>query len=719
MVLNRKIDGWLSRLLWYESDTQETLDLKVYLVGNMIIPAVIITLNLILILILKVSHLFLLISPLVLSMIITVALLLMIKRGIKWFLYFYYGGYIVICGLIVLELGGLPNSCGVWGGAFICFMHALAVKSKQILIINASIYCICLIIIGFSFPYLSPAKEWSPKINNIFFTINEIWMCLYLVKSFYDSIIIKTDEAKKRTAHLQELDLMKSKLYANIAHEFRTPLTLIRGNAEEIEEHYSGETNSRANCIIQNSNKILFLINQMLNLSKIEEGHVSLNYIQCDLVAFVRFIVNSFLGYAESRKIELHYQPQCRQLMMDIETEKLEESLSNLLSNAIKYTPEGGDVYISIRPLNSTKTTNLQVEISVQDTGIGIPENQLDKIFIRFYRVEDKRFPYQEGTGIGLTLVSEYIKLMHGSIRVNSTPNIGSEFIIALPVTQNAKIGGLAPDRANVCVQEIADSQSREVKHTTNRPRLLIIEDNSELTDYLVGLLEIDYQILTAENGIQGITHAIKYIPDIILSDVMMPGKDGYQVCKELKKDFRTNHIPIVLLTARADNDSRIRGLEHGADVYLTKPFNKRELMVCLNNLLVQRDILRLKFSNQILSKETINKEAGLNENFMNKVIVFLEKNYQNDRYGINNLYSDMKISRVQLHRKLTALTGQPASGFIRNFRLQKARNLLLETYKNVSDIAYEVGFADANYFGKAFISEYGLSATDYRKSFT
>ena len=719
MILNRKIDGWLSRLLWYESDTQETLDLKVYLVGNMIIPAVIITLNLILILILKVSHLFLLISPLVLSMIITVALLLMIKRGIKWFLYFYYGGYIVICGLIVLELGGLPNSCGVWGGAFICFMHALAVKSKQILIINASIYCICLIIIGFSFPYLSPAKEWSPKINNIFFTINEIWMCLYLVKSFYDSIIIKTDEAKKRTAHLQELDLMKSKLYANIAHEFRTPLTLIRGNAEEIEEHYSGETNSWANCIIQNSNKILFLINQMLNLSKIEEGHVSLNYIQCDLVAFVRFIVNSFQGYAESRKIELHYQPRCRQLMMDIETEKLEESLSNLLSNAIKYTPEGGDVYISIRPLNSTKTTNLQVEISVQDTGIGIPEDQLDKIFIRFYRVENKRFPYQEGTGIGLTLVSEYIKLMHGSIRVNSTLNIGSEFIITLPVAQNAKIGELAPDRANVCAQEIADSQSREVKHTTNRPRLLIIEDNSELTNYLVGLLEIDYQILTAENGTQGITHAIKYIPDIILSDVMMPGKDGYQVCKELKKDFRTNHIPIVLLTARADNDSRIRGLEHGADVYLTKPFNKRELMVCLNNLLVQRDILRLKFSNQVLSKETIKKEAGLNENFMNKVIVCLEKNYQNDRYGIRNLYFDMKISRVQLHRKLTALTGQPASGFIRNFRLQKARNLLLETCKNVSDIAYEVGFADANYFGKAFISEYGLSATDYRKSFT
>jgi DNA-binding response OmpR family regulator len=252
----------------------------------------------------------------------------------------------------------------------------------------------------------------------------------------------------------------------------------------------------------------------------------------------------------------------------------------------------------------------------------------------------------------------------------------------------------------------------------SGQPRLLIIEDNRELREYLIRLLGNDYQMLSAENGIQGIEQATEYIPDIILSDVMMPGKDGYQVCKELKNDFRTSHIPIVLLTARADTESRITGLELGADAYLTKPFNKKELTICLHNLLVQRETLRLKFSAGTFNKNVDGKEAGLNGSFLAQVMLHLENNYKNDRYGIQNLYTDMGISRVQLHRKLTALTGQSASNFIRNFRLQKARSLLLETNKNVSDIAYEVGIADENYFSKAFIHEYGLSATGLRKSF-
>ncbi len=718
MVLTPQIDGWLSRLLWHESDTPETLDQKVYMVGNMIIPAIIITLDLILILILKASHLILLISPLVLSMIITASLLLVIKRGIKWFLYFYYGGYIVICCFIVAELGGLPNSCGVWGGAFICFMHALAVKNRRMLVVNALIYCTCLLVLVIVFPYLTPANGWTPRNNNIFFTINEIWMCLYLVKSFYDAIVIKTNEATKKALHLQELDLLKSKLYANIAHEFRTPLTLIKGNAEQIGEHHGGETNERAACIIQNSNKILFLINQMLNLSKIEEGHVSMNYVQSDLVGYIQFILSSFQGYAESRKIGLHYQPQCPQLMMDIEAEKLEESLSNLLSNAIKYTPEGGDVFVTVQELNPEGNSR-QVEISVRDTGIGIPEDQLDKIFIRFYRVEGKRYSYQEGTGIGLTLVSEYLKLMKGSISVSSSPDVGSEFIITLPVTRNAEIKDLVPVKEPYTQkEEIHVLQPGKTDCAPNRPCLLIIEDNQELTGYLTGLLAGEYHIFTAGNGIQGIEQAIEHIPDIILSDVMMPGKDGYQVCKALKNDFRTNHIPIVLLTARADTDSRITGLEHGADAYLTKPFDKKELTVCLHNLFVQREMLRLKFRAALVGRDPEEKEPGLNEKFLTKVINHLEKNYENDRYGINSLYTDMGISRVQLHRKLIAITGQSASNFIRNFRLQKACRLLLETDKNVTDIAYEVGFADANYFSKAFTLEYGLKATELRKSF-
>jgi DNA-binding response OmpR family regulator/nitrogen-specific signal transduction histidine kinase len=543
-------------------------------------------------------------------------------------------------------------------------------------------------------------------------------MCLFLVKSFYDSIVVRTNEAKRKAEHLLELDALKSKLYANITHEFRTPLTLIRGNAEEISEHHDGETTEKAKSIVQSSDKILFLVNQMLNLSKIEEGRVPLHYVQTDLVAFVRFVVGTFQGFAELRKIRLHFETQSAQLIMDIEPQKLEESVSNLLSNAIKYTPEGGDVFVSLRFLNSGYSKERQVEISVRDTGIGIPENELEKIFIRFYRVEDNRFLYREGTGIGLTLVSEYMKLMKGSVKVKSSYGKGSEFTITLPVTNNAEIeefvaGKTAPLHKEETRNLIYPADDGIISHS----RLLIIEDNFELREYLVRLLGNEYQVLTAENGIRGIELATEHIPDIVLSDVMMPCKDGFQVCHELKNDFRTSHIPIVLLTARADTESRITGLEQGADAYLTKPFNKRELQICLHNILVQRETLRLKF-NHVFEKKPDEQEHGLNAKFLEKVIGLLEKNYQNDWYGIHHLYSDLGISRVQLHRKLTALTGQSASNFIRNFRLKKARKLLLETNKHVSDIAFEVGIADSSYFSQIFTNEHGITPTDFRKSF-
>jgi signal transduction histidine kinase/DNA-binding response OmpR family regulator len=719
MTLIQKLDGWLIKMLWHKSDTPETLEQKVYLARNGLIASFLISLIFTSFLFFGLYKLLLVVSPTLAYIILMLVLLILVKQRVKWFLYIYYGGFIIICSLVILELGGLPNSLGIWGGSFIVFMHTLALKDKKILMLNAFLYVIGLVVIAFLFPYLSPPKEWTPRFNNLGFTMNEFWMCLFLVKSFSDSIVIRTNEAKRRSAHLQELDLLKSKLYANITHEFRTPLTLIRGNAEEIGSCHDGETTERVSSIIQSSDKILFLVNQMLNLSKIEEGSVPMHYVQSDLVAFMRFIVGSFQGYADVRKIRLHFEPQCKQLIMDIEAEKLEESVSNLLSNAIKYTPEGGDVFVNLRLPNPGKTTEQQVEISVRDTGIGIPEDQLDKIFIRFYRVEDQRYPYREGTGIGLTLVNEYLKLMKGSIQVKSAPGKGSEFVISLPVTNKAAIEENVLVKGKFMQREEPDAlKSITTGYFSGQPRLLIIEDNHELLEYLVRLLGNDYQILTAENGIQGIEQATEYIPDIILSDVMMPVKDGYQLCKELKNDFRTSHIPIILLTARADTESRITGLELGADAYLTKPFNKKELTICLHNLLIQRETLRLKFSADNFNKKVDGKEAGLNGKFLDQVMMYLEKNYKNDMYGIQTLYSDMGISRVQLHRKLTALTGQSASNFIRSFRLQKAKRLLLETDKNVSDIAFEVGIADAKYFSKSFILEFGLTATELRKSF-
>lgn len=719
MVFIKQLDGWLVKMLWHKSDTPETLDHKVYLVRNGIIASMIITTLVFFPLIISGNFKILLISsPLVVAIVFTDGLLMIIKRGINWFMYFYYGGYIILCTSIIIVFGGLPNSCGAWGGAFIVFMHALAIKNKRLLVINAILYLTGLVAIVLAYPYLTPPEQWTPELNNMLFTIDEIWMCLFLVKSFYDSVVARTNQAKRKAEHLHELDQLKSKMYANITHEFRTPLTLIRGNAGEISEHQDGEIREKAKCIIQGSDKILFLVNQMLNLSKVEEGNVPLHYLQTDLVAFVKFVTGEFQGYAEMRKIHLHFESQVERLVMDVEKEMLEGSLSNLLSNAIKYTPGGGEVIVSLRMLTLPETSDHQVEISVRDTGIGIPADKLDKIFIRFYRVEDLQFPCQEGTGIGLTLVSEYLKLMRGSVRVISSPGKGSEFVLTLPVTHNAEAEEIIYQSGNTFhkVEESKDD-SRTIECFSGRPRLLIIEDNPELREYLYRLLGNEYHIFIADNGIQGIEKARENIPDIVLSDVMMPGKDGYQVCQELKNDFRTSHIPVILLTARADTQSRITGLELGADAYLTKPFNKRELQICLHNLLIQREMLRLKYSS-MLERTTDGQDHGLNGQFLGKVIFHLEKNYQNDWYGIHQLYADLGISRVQLHRKLKALTGLSASNYIRAFRLQKAKKLLLETSKSISDIAFEAGFSDANYFSKAFIQEFGLPASEMRKSY-
>jgi signal transduction histidine kinase len=246
MILNAKIDGWLHGLLLHPKDTPDTIDQKVYLVGNMIIPTITLSIAYILFLLFNKVQLFVLTMPLVLIMIFPAALLIIIRRGIGVFLTVYYGIYMIMCSFIVIKVGGLPNSFGVWGGAFICFMHTLAICSKRILVLNACIYILCLIIIVFSYPYLNPVSDWTPEINNLIFTYSEIWMCLFLVKAFYDSIVVRTNEAKQKAEHLQKLDMLKSKLYANITHEFRTPLTLIRGNAEEISEYLDGETTEKA-----------------------------------------------------------------------------------------------------------------------------------------------------------------------------------------------------------------------------------------------------------------------------------------------------------------------------------------------------------------------------------------------------------------------------------------------------------------------------------------
>ena len=722
-VLNVKqfsvIDNWVTRLVLHKNDTPElVLRKKFFLITNLIAIFFLST-DIVIAYMLDLKHFAGHVLILALFTLVQTILLIIIRSWKKWFIYSVFSLFIILIFYTIISLGGIANSAGLLMAAYFFLLTAQWMEDTKLLFFVGILYVIGVLVAGISFPYLQIDEGLAGWKNNLFFAINFGWIGLLIALALYSTIVKGENAAKKRADQLQELDLLKSKLYANIAHEFRTPLTLIKGNAGEIAEQIGGETSERATSIVQNSDKILFLVNQMPNLSKVEEGGIPLHYVRSDIVAFVKQITDSFQGYAEMRKLGLHFLTECPQLLMDIDAEKLEESISNLLSNAIKYTPEGGDIFVSVRLQNPDNGSEEQVEIGVRDTGIGIPEDQLDKIFIRFYRVEDKRFPYQEGTGIGLTLVNEYLKMMNGSIRVTSTLEEGSEFIIVLPVTQNTEIKDIISLKGNYTrIEAVRASHSAIIDGAFNNPRLLIIEDNKELTEYLIGLLGGNYQILTAENGSEGTEQAMEHIPDIILSDVMMPGKDGYQVCKELKKDLRTNHIPIILLTARADTDSRIAGMECGADAYLTKPFDKKELMTCLNSLFVQREKLRLKYQVKLYEKLPKENVGGLNIKFLNKILKILEKNFQNEKFRIEDLYLQLGVSRVQLHRKLTALTGQSTSGFIRSFRLHKAHKLLIETEKNVSEIAYEVGFADPNYFTRAFTEENGITPTELRKSF-
>jgi signal transduction histidine kinase/AraC-like DNA-binding protein len=643
---------------------------------------------------------------------------LSIKKGYQWFFFANQLFIILFTFFTILRLGGIPYSGGLIFVGLGVVVFSMSLPHKNLAYWSFGLYVVTTILEALLHPRLTPAPEMTPSVNVTFFVINSLWITLFMLMIVFYVFSQRTELEKAKATRLQQMDDLKTRLFANIAHEFRTPLTLIRGMAEIIHDDHQHRQQSEV--ILHNSNKVLRLVDQMLHLARLEAGSMPLRYIQSDIAAFLYYIVSSFQGLAAYRQIKLHFLPDNQVLIVDFDPEKLEDLVGNLISNALKYTPVGGDVYVSINKINTLQKGRSdgqeQLLIKVRDTGIGIPEDKLALIFERFYRIDDTAIHYEEGSGIGLNLVREYVKLLGGDITVHSEPGKGSEFVLTLPVTRHAAFQKDVTVSKQTFEAEIAPfHRDKAESDDTSHPQLLVIEDNPEVTDYLRLLLEKKYKLRFAPNGETGISMALEYIPDLILSDVMMPGKDGYEVCATLKKDFRTSHIPIVLLTARADMDSRLRGLEHGADAYLTKPFNKKELLICLNNLFIIREKLRIKYSS-IPTNYEHEATDGLDGLFLKKVYDILEINYQQETFGIEALYEALHISRVQLHRKLMALTGLSASHFIRAYRLEKAREMMFQTSKSISEIAYEVGFSDANYFTKTFTQEYGITPSNIRK---
>ncbi|MGE5357179.1 MAG: ATP-binding protein [Deltaproteobacteria bacterium] len=639
--------------------------------------------------------------------------------------YFYIGQiYTLIITLITIaRLGGILYSAGLIYSCLTVSLFTFTFPEKKLAIITSVMSLTGIIVLTIGQPWLTIAPEMlHPYKNLVFTTVNAVWQTVYILSIVLNIFEKRNQEVFEKNQKLHELDQLKTKLFSNISHEFRTPLTLIKGAAtlpyQEIKSSNSNiEINERLNLISSNSTRLLRLVNQMLDLSKLETGNLHVRYIQTDVVPVISYLVESRRSVAEQKKISLQFISALDHLIMDIDFEKMEDILLNLLHNAIKFTPDGGNVIIS---LISGENNRQNVHIKVKDTGIGIAEENLEKIFDRFYQV-DQDSP--EGSGIGLTLTKEYVQLLGGELSIQSELNKGSTFSVNLPIKNEAQLIPFEElFKTNISesfdqtlsVDLLKRTQNEDVE---NSPLILIVEDNKELAYFLQTMLLPFYRIETAFDGQEGVQKAFEIIPDLIISDVMMPVMDGFELCDQLKNDFKTNHIPIILLTAKVDAESKLTGLKKGADDYLAKPFNADELLVRIKNLIEIREKLKQKFS-RFQSGELIENEVytGLDKLFMDELNKLLGKHYTDEDFGIEEACKGMKISRIQLHRKLVALSGMSASHFINQFRVDKAAKLLLSTRKTVSEIAFEVGFHDANYFSRIFTKIYSVSPGDYRK---
>lgn len=522
---------------------------------------------------------------------------------------------------------------------------------------------------------------------------------------------------REQTQKLKELDSLKTTFFTNISHEIRTPLTLITGPFKQLAEKYPSD---KSIPIIQrNTDRLLKLVNQLLDISKLEAGQKKPEIIKHNITEYLRTLVSSFSSLAESRGISFGGTFSKTEQYGYIDRDKLEKIVTNLLSNAFKFTPQGGNV--EFKEFFDSSTTTLTIEVS--DTGIGIDPKKLDKIYDRFYQIDDAQNRNYEGTGIGLALVKELVELLKGRISVKSELTVGTTFVVELPVDFFTWKDYINDDVDETTIPKIdynTTTKLRDIDLITKEPEneklLLIIDDNEDIRIYLRSIFENEYKIIEAVNGKDGILKASEQIPNIIISDLMMPEMDGFEFCKHLKTDEKTSHIPIVMLTAKANIESRIEGFELGADDYLLKPFNSTEIQVRVKNLLEKQERLSQYFGKDGLNTKPVSPTVNpLEVAFIAKAKAVVERNLSHSEFNAEQFSEDMNLSQSQLLRKLKALTNLTIVEFIRQYRLQRAAAMLVAQEKAVSEIALEVGFENMSYFSKVFQEEFGVVPSEYR----
>ena len=561
----------------------------------------------------------------------------------------------------------------------------------------------------------------------------------------------------------QQISDIKLRFFTNISHELRTPLTLIAGPVEQVLKNDKLPADAREQLVVveRNTNRMLRLVNQILDFRKIQNKKMKMQVQRVDIVPFVRKVMDNFEAVAEEHRIDFLFQTEKEHLYLWVDADKLEKIVFNLLSNAFKYTPNGKMITMFIREDEKT------VSIGVQDQGIGIAENKKKSLFVRFENLVDKNLFNQASTGIGLSLVKELVEMHKATISVDSHLGEGScfkvdflkgkehydkeaEFILE-DADAPARMGQVV-DIANSSIQsetlvsddseKIDDVYGEEfAKEENSKELMLLVEDNQELREFLRSIFSPMYRVVEAADGKEGASKALKYLPDIIISDVMMPEKDGIEMTRELRADMTTSHIPIILLTAKTTIESKLEGLEYGADDYITKPFSATYLQARVENLLMQRKKLQSFYRDSLMhinistgqeevpvatdmpsaeedASETPPTTLEMSPNdrkFMDKLVELMEQNMDNGELVVDDLVRELAVSRSVFFKKLKTLTGLAPIEFIKEMRIKRATQLIETGEFNMTQISYMVGINDPRYFSKCFKAQVGMTPTEYR----
>lgn len=618
--------------------------------------------------------------------------------------------------IAMLKMGGIPHSGGLVFVGLALIFFTLNYREKWHSIIIYFVYVITVILTGIFHSYLKVPPEMTPQVNISLFVINILWITgfamLFVLNFISQRVKLEENEIKR----VRELDNAKTQLYTNITHEFRTPLTIITGMNDLIRNDPRKWLEDGSEAIERNAGLLLNLVNQMLDLARLDAGVLPVRMIRSDINMYIRYIIELFRSVAASSRVELNFTPCEPSPVIDYDPEKLMQILSNLISNSLKFTQPLGRIDVVTRLLHDDR-----LEIRVTDSGTGIPEDFLPYLFERFSRAETKSDQSKHGSGLGLALTRELVTLLGGTISAESVYGHGTEITVILPVSRNAPVehGPDLHDLKSRMSHYLWTHRKRGLKTeirnpgTVEKPLMLIVEDNEDVVLYLMTLFELDYFVIVASDGEEGLNKATEHIPDIILSDIMMPVMDGITMLDRIKNDLRTSHIPVVILTAKADIATRLEGLDRGADAYISKPFNREELKVQIQSLILQRRRLQQRYSAVSHLELKEDEDFHIEDAFIKGVREIMLSNLGNEGLNIQHICDKMNMSRTQLYRKFRTLTNMTVTNYLRSLRLHRARELLAGRQISVAEAAYKTGFRNVSHFSRVFTGEFGINPSD------